>query len=51
MAIRSGIIVLLRLGLASIAMMVAYIVSTQVIGETNVNLTPEEVSQAGRALL
>ena len=42
---------LLRFALAGIAMMVAYVLSTQVIGETNVNLTPEQVSQAGRAFI
>lgn len=44
-------ILLLRLALAFIAMLVAYILSTMVIGETNIIMTPEEASQAGRALI
>jgi hypothetical protein len=44
-------IVLFRLVLAFIAMLVAYILSTMVMGETNINMTPEEASQAGRALV
>ncbi|MGD2177304.1 MAG: hypothetical protein PVG71_05715, partial [Anaerolineae bacterium] len=42
---------LLRLALASIAMLIAYFVSTMVIGETNVPMTAEEASQAGVALV
>jgi hypothetical protein len=42
---------LFRLALAFIAMLVAYILSTMVIGETNVSMTPEEASQAGMALV
>ena len=42
---------LFRLALACIAMSVAYILSTMVIGETNVIMTPEEASQAGMALV
>jgi len=42
---------LFRLALACIAMLVAYILSTMVIGETNVIMTPEEASQAGMALV
>ena len=44
-------ILLFRLALAFIAMLVAYILSTMVIGETNIIMTPEEASQAGRALI
>jgi hypothetical protein len=42
---------LFRLALAFIAMLVAYTLSTRVIGETNVSMTPEEASQAGMALV
>ena len=42
---------LFRLALAFIAMLVAYILGTMVIGETNVTMTPEEASQAGVALV
>ncbi|MCW3993579.1 MAG: hypothetical protein NWE85_03315 [Candidatus Bathyarchaeota archaeon] len=44
-------ILLFRLSLAFIAMLVAYILGTMVIGEANIILTPEETSQAGRALI
>ena len=44
-------ILLFRLALAFIAMLVAYILSLMVIGETNVIMTPEEASQAGQALV
>ncbi len=44
-------ILLFRLALASIAMLVAYMLSTMVMGEANTIMTPEEASQAGRALI
>jgi len=40
----------LRLLLASIAMWVAYLLSTLVIGQTNIPMTPAEASRAGQAL-
>jgi len=39
-----------RLTLASMAMSLAYILSTMVIGQTNTTMTPEEASRAGQAL-
>ena len=49
--IKRASILLFRLTLAFIAMLIAYILSTMVIGETNTIMTPEEASQAGRALI
>ena len=49
--IKRASILLFRLTLAFIAMLIAYILSTMVIGETNIIMTPEEASQAGRALV
>jgi len=43
-------LLLLRLVLAFIAMLIAYILSTMVIGQTNTIMTPEEASRAGQAL-
>jgi hypothetical protein len=42
---------LLRLALAFVAMLIAYLLSTTVIGETGVVMTPAEQEQAGRGLL
>jgi hypothetical protein len=42
---------LLRLALAFIAMLMAYMVSTRVIGQTSTTLTPEETSRAGKAFI
>jgi hypothetical protein len=42
---------ILRLVLAFFAMMVAYLLSTRVFGDTDISITPEEASQAGLALL
>jgi hypothetical protein len=44
-------LLLLRLALAFIAMLAAYVAGTMVIGETGVALTPGEASQAARALV
>ena len=44
-------LVLVRLALVFAAMLAAYILSTMVFGETNVAMTPEETSRAGRALI
>jgi hypothetical protein len=49
--LKQTLILLLRLGLAFIAMLAAYILSLQVFGETNITMTPEEASQAGLALI
>ena len=43
-------LLVLRLALASIAMFIAYMLSTLVIGQTNTTMTPEEASRAGQAL-
>jgi hypothetical protein len=44
-------LLLFRLALAFIVMLIAYIISTMVIGGTNVVMTPEETSQASTALI
>ncbi len=44
-------LLLLRLVLAFIAMLIAHILGTMVIGQTTTIMTPEEASQAGRALI
>jgi hypothetical protein len=44
-------LLLVRLALAFAAMLAAYILSTMVIGQTDVAVTPEEASRAGRALM
>jgi len=49
--IKRSSILLLRLAMAFIAMVIAYILSTMVIGDTSAILTPQEASQAGRALV
>jgi hypothetical protein len=49
--LKQTLILLLRLGLAFIAMLAAYILSLQIFGETNIVLTPEETTQAGMALI
>jgi len=43
-------LLLFRLALASIAMLIAYILSTMVMGQTNTSMTPEETSRAVQAL-
>ena len=43
-------LLLLRLVLASIAMLIAYTLSTMLIEQTNITMTPEEASRAGQAL-
>jgi len=48
--IKKASLLLIRLALASIAMSIAYILSLEVIGQTNVTMTPEEASRAGQAL-
>jgi len=48
--IKKTTILLLRLMLASIAMFIAYMLSTLVIGETNTTMTVEEASRAGQVL-
>ena len=48
---RQTSLLLLRLALAFIAMLVAYMLSTRVIGQADAVLTPEEASQAGRAFV
>jgi hypothetical protein len=42
---------LVRFGLSFIAMFAAYILSLQVVGQTDMTLTPEEARQAGLALI
>lgn len=49
--IKKSLVLVTRLILASIAMLIAYIVSTLVIDQTEMTLTPEEASQAGVALV
>jgi hypothetical protein len=49
--IRQASLLLLRLVLAFAAMLIAYIVGTTVIGQTNPAMTPEEAGRAGQALL
>jgi hypothetical protein len=44
-------VLVVRLAVASAAMMGAYMLSTLVMGQTDVALTPEEASQAGTALV
>jgi hypothetical protein len=51
MQVRQTSLLLLRLGLAFVVMSIAYMLSTRVIGQANTILTPEEVSQAGRAFV
>jgi len=48
--IKKASLLLVRLALVSMAMSIAYILSLQVIGQTNATLTPEEASRAGQAL-
>jgi len=48
--IKKASLLLVRLALASMAMSLAYILSTMVIGQTNTTMTPEEASRAGQAL-
>jgi len=48
--VKQSSLLLLRLALAYIAMLIAYILSTMVIGQTNTIMTPEEASRAGQAL-
>jgi len=48
--IKKASLLLVRLALASMAMSFAYILSTMVIGQTNIPMTPEEASRAGQAL-
>jgi len=48
--IKKASLLLVRLALASIAMLLAYILSTMVIGQTSTTMTPEEASRAGQAL-
>jgi hypothetical protein len=48
--IKNTISLLARLMLASVAMSIAYIVSTLVISQTGTQMTPEEASWAGQAL-
>jgi len=48
--IKKASLLLVRLTLASMAMSLAYILSTMVIGQTNTTMTPEEASRAGQAL-
>jgi phosphoglycerol transferase MdoB-like AlkP superfamily enzyme len=48
--LKRSLLLLLRLAMAFIVMFVAYILSTMVIGGTNVVLTPKETSQASTAL-
>jgi len=49
--LKRTLLLLFRLAMAFIVMFVAYILSTMVIGGTNVVLTPEEASQASTALI
>lgn len=44
-------ILLLRLALASLTMIAVYILSTMVMGQTDINMTPAEAAQVGRALI
>jgi hypothetical protein len=48
--IKKASLLLVRLALVSMAMSLAYILSTMVIGQTNTTMTPEEASRAGQAL-
>jgi hypothetical protein len=48
---KSTLILLVRLGLAFIAMLVVYMLSLQVVGQTDITLSPEEARQAGIALI
>jgi hypothetical protein len=43
-------LLLFRLVLVSISMMIGYMVSTMVVGQADMTMTPEEASQAGQAL-
>ena len=49
--VKQTFVLLLRMAGTFAAMLLAYIVSTMVIGGTSVDLTPEEASQAGQALV
>jgi hypothetical protein len=49
--IKNSFVLLVRLLLASVAMFIAYMVSTLVMGQTETTLTPEETSWAGIALV
>ena len=49
--VRQTSLLLLRLALAFFAMLIAYTLSTRVIGQTNIVMTTEEASQAGRAFV
>ncbi|NIM06337.1 MAG: hypothetical protein GTN65_12145, partial [Armatimonadetes bacterium] len=44
-------LLVVRLGLAFLAMLAAYVLGTMVIGQTDLSLTPEEANRAGQALL
>ena len=48
--IRKAALLLFRLALVSIAMAIAYILSTVVMGQADIELTPEEASRAAMAL-
>ena len=48
---KKTLLLLLRFGLSFIAMFIAYILSLQVVGQTNMTLTPEQSRQAGIALV
>jgi hypothetical protein len=45
------LVLVLRLALTSVSMVVAYVLSTMVIGDANVTMTAEEASRAGTALM
>ena len=49
--VKRTLLLILRLGLAFIAMLVAYMLSLQVVGQTDITLSPEEARQAGIALI
>ena len=49
--VRQACLLLLRLVLAFVVMLVAYVLGTMVIDQTNTAMTPEEAGQAGQALL
>jgi len=48
---KQTLVLLIRFGLSFIAMFAAYILSLQVVGQTDMTLTPEETRQAGMALI
>jgi hypothetical protein len=49
--IKQTLALLVRFGLSFIAMFIAYILSLQVVGQTDMTLTPEQARQAGVALI